>query len=393
MDNNNSDAERNVVLEQLQEAISTISEIKEVEKEIATCQSDLDKLKSKSQERKTLKRIFWGVSYFLSAVVGFLVLVEDLGFFLGLALCGILHVVTKKGCGRKAEAHFEKHAQPLRTALEVNADVLRDLKAEPIFEGFIPEDYCDTEPLEELYKLIENRQADTVKGAIELYENIQQKTQFERGGTAGTHTGKAVVEFDDAMKKMRVPKGKSREFSTYDYSDIVNFELLEDEEKQVAGGCGRALGFALLGNLFGGIIGGLIGGIMGSPEMVGLMVILGTIGGIIYGGSYSSKPICRSLKIKVTINQMSDPTAYIEFINSNAGIAKSSEEYKAKHEQAQECVSKLQLICENRKKTSEPPQRNSTSGADEILKYKDLLDRGILTQDEFDQKKKQLLEL
>ena len=38
---------------------------------------------------------------------------------------------------------------------------------------------------------------------------------------------------------------------------------------------------------------------------------------------------------------------------------------------------------------------NSTaiSGADEILKYKELLDQGILTQEEFDAKKKQLLVL
>lgn len=33
------------------------------------------------------------------------------------------------------------------------------------------------------------------------------------------------------------------------------------------------------------------------------------------------------------------------------------------------------------------------SGADEILKYKELLDKGILTQEEFDAKKKQLLGL
>ena len=35
----------------------------------------------------------------------------------------------------------------------------------------------------------------------------------------------------------------------------------------------------------------------------------------------------------------------------------------------------------------------SNSGADEILKYKNLLDQGILTQEEFDAKKKQILGL
>ena len=36
---------------------------------------------------------------------------------------------------------------------------------------------------------------------------------------------------------------------------------------------------------------------------------------------------------------------------------------------------------------------NQTSGADEIMKYKNLLDQGIITQEEFDAKKKQILGL
>ena len=35
----------------------------------------------------------------------------------------------------------------------------------------------------------------------------------------------------------------------------------------------------------------------------------------------------------------------------------------------------------------------NTSGADEILKYKQLLDMGVISQEEFDAKKKQLLGL
>ena len=34
---------------------------------------------------------------------------------------------------------------------------------------------------------------------------------------------------------------------------------------------------------------------------------------------------------------------------------------------------------------------NTTSNADELKKYKDLLDSGVITQEEFDEKKKQLL--
>jgi len=34
---------------------------------------------------------------------------------------------------------------------------------------------------------------------------------------------------------------------------------------------------------------------------------------------------------------------------------------------------------------------NQVSGADEILKYKQLLDAGVLTQEEFDRKKQEIL--
>ena len=40
-----------------------------------------------------------------------------------------------------------------------------------------------------------------------------------------------------------------------------------------------------------------------------------------------------------------------------------------------------------------PSMTNISSVADEIKKYKELLDSGILTQEEFDKKKKELLNL
>ena len=49
-------------------------------------------------------------------------------------------------------------------------------------------------------------------------------------------------------------------------------------------------------------------------------------------------------------------------------------------------------------KTEPQPQQiinniQETSNADELKKFKDLLDSGIITQEEFDEKKKQLLGL
>lgn len=55
-------------------------------------------------------------------------------------------------------------------------------------------------------------------------------------------------------------------------------------------------------------------------------------------------------------------------------------------------ASKLKNEMEKRKR-SEKPTVAALSPADEIKKFKDLLDQGIITQEEFDAKKKQLLGL
>ncbi|MEG2052319.1 MAG: SHOCT domain-containing protein [Oscillospiraceae bacterium] len=50
------------------------------------------------------------------------------------------------------------------------------------------------------------------------------------------------------------------------------------------------------------------------------------------------------------------------------------------------------LLTQQKSKTA-PVQMQAVSSADELLKYKNLLDMGVLTQEEFEQKKKQLLGL
>lgn len=47
----------------------------------------------------------------------------------------------------------------------------------------------------------------------------------------------------------------------------------------------------------------------------------------------------------------------------------------------------------NYSNTNETTVTSNFSAADELLKYKELLDAGVLTQEEFDSKKKQLLNL
>ena len=57
-------------------------------------------------------------------------------------------------------------------------------------------------------------------------------------------------------------------------------------------------------------------------------------------------------------------------------------------------MSALQLVIDKANTdVAEEPAPNELSAADEILKYKRLLDEGIITEDEFNAKKTQLLNL
>ena len=56
-------------------------------------------------------------------------------------------------------------------------------------------------------------------------------------------------------------------------------------------------------------------------------------------------------------------------------------------------LSKLLMERQHSEKQNNIPLNNSTSNADELKKFKELLDSGVITQEEFDAKKKQLLGL
>lgn len=152
------------------------------------------------------------------------------------------------------------------------------------------------------------------------------------------------------------------------YEDIVAFELLEDGGSVIKGSAGRALVGAMIWGLGGAIIGA--------------------------AGSRKVKPTCDSLMIKITINSMDAPVEYIKFISSST--KKSGMIYKNACRDAQEIVSLLQIITNCPNTVSDVAEQQGTtsisvSAADEIRKYKKLMDEGIISREEFEAKKKQLL--
>ena len=118
-------------------------------------------------------------------------------------------------------------------------------------------------------------------------------------------------------------------------------------------------------------------------------MLFGDVGGFVGAVTgKKTKKVCTSLKIKITLNDVVTPSKYIILINTATN--KSSIVYQKSEKQAQEIMSLFQIMC-NRKKSGQQTQQ--CSSADEIKKYKELLDEGAITKEEFDAKKKQLLGL
>ncbi len=157
--------------------------------------------------------------------------------------------------------------------------------------------------------------------------------------------------------------------TVHKYSEIVSFELLEDGNSVTKGGLGRAVA--------GGILLGGVGAIVGGST-----------------GSKKTKGICTKLQIKITLNSMATPTVYVNLISTST--KKDSFIYSAAYSSAQEILSILQIICDQREHQNNIQPESQTSATaisvpEEIKKYKDLLDMGAITEEEFENKKKELL--
>lgn len=200
-----------------------------------------------------------------------------------------------------------------------------------------------------------------IKEMISVKENNKQLIDnFQPTKVVGN------LSFDDNTKSFTVKTSK-KNTDLYYYSQLQSFELLENGESITKGG----LGGAAVGAVLLGPVGAIVGGITGGKK---------------------NKGVCNSLQIKITLRDSLRQTIYIPFITVSTkmnGII-----YKNAYQTAQDTLSALQLAVDILEQNQTKTQ-NSTiiSGADEILKYKQLLDDGIITEEEFQVKKKQILGL
>lgn len=175
------------------------------------------------------------------------------------------------------------------------------------------------------------------------------------------------LEVDETNKLLLIPDGlygKKINPKVYGYQDILEYELLEDGESITKGGLGRAVA----GGLLLGGVGAVVGGITGKKK---------------------TKTVVNSLRIKITVKNLNNPTVYINLIT--AATKSGSIIYKSSYNSAQEILSVLSIIVDTNTDIDVNTYTNSTSVADELMKLKQLVDSGILTLEEFEVQKSKVL--
>lgn len=151
------------------------------------------------------------------------------------------------------------------------------------------------------------------------------------------------------------------------FSDIISYELLEDGDTQTKGGLGSAMA--------GGLAFGPLGALVGASA-----------------GRKTTSRICDSMRIRITLRNAAAPVEYVNLLQMR--VSRKSAAYKKAYEQAQEILGVLDVLtAEKREKPENAEAESAGSTADEIRKFKALMDDGIITPEEFEAKKKQLLGL
>lgn len=184
--------------------------------------------------------------------------------------------------------------------------------------------------------------------------NSELLKQFSSTKTFGTH-----LTIDETNHLWKLDHSNI----IFRYNEIISYELLEDGETITKGGLGSAI---VGGVLFGGA-GAIVGGTVGKKR---------------------TKQEITEYKIKIVTKNAFYPNLYIDFLITGK-IKSGSFSYKLYHDNAQSILSALSVMVN----TVSEQNTDSVSPADEILKYKQLLDNGIISEEDFENKKNQLLKM
>ena len=208
--------------------------------------------------------------------------------------------------------------------------------------------------------------SEDVKEHLAYRENNRQKhNSFTPNRQISAAFG--TVQIDDSKNLWSYSVDKKMDNPPiFSFSDIVDYELTEDGETITKGGVGSAA----VGGLLFGSTGAVVGGLTGSKK---------------------TKTVVKSIRIRVSLQNKYTKKIEFEFIPFGTEYKVGSMTYDLYKDEARSLLSLLDSMCEQAAQSLAAQPQTAFSEADEIMKFKQLLDSGIITEEEFQAKKKQLL--
>ena len=208
------------------------------------------------------------------------------------------------------------------------------------------------------YSWMKNCTLDEVRTFAKIDKEIMDGVNYEVA---------SVAKFDDADHLAYfLPNinhvAPAHEYTRFSYDQILGCEIVEN-------------GDSMSSNAFGAAVGG---------------VLLGATGAII-GSAGGRDAVCNSLAVKITVNGYEQPAFYINAVTSP--LAKNTAEYADAVRKAHDVAAKIDMIMREREKNAAPSMAAQIDPVAEIRRYKELADEGIITNEEFEAKKAQLLAL
>ena len=201
-----------------------------------------------------------------------------------------------------------------------------------------------------------------------LYESISY-TNIKTISVSATLTKDNKIHFDEQEQKIifemiNMPKAE------YLYSSILRYEVVENGTSVVKGTAGKAL--------VGGLLFGLEGAIVGSS------------------GSKKLQDKCKELKVIIYLNDFQTPSIIVPFINYETD--KDSIVYTSSIKQVRELCALLEYAINNKtleesSKKEAKTNKTEKSMKEQLQELKEMLEEGLITQKDFNEKKKKLLDL
>lgn len=201
-----------------------------------------------------------------------------------------------------------------------------------------------------------------------IYESISY-TNIKTITVSATLTKDNKIHFDEQEQKIifemiNMPKAE------YSYSSILRYEVVENGTSVVKGTAGKAL--------VGGLLFGLEGAIVGSS------------------GSKKLQDKCKELKVIIYLNDFQTPSIIVPFINYETD--KDSIVYTSSIKQVRELCALLEYAINNKtleesSKKEVKTNKTEKSIKEQLQELKEMLEEGLITQKDFNEKKKKLLDL